>query len=95
MGFVFFGRPDFDTPLWPEEQGEEFEPTAGSTFNHIAFSFRDIKPVFEKMEKDGVEIVSPFQDRADMGHKSFVVMGPDKLLIEVVQGRPIPDGIWE
>lgn len=95
VNLVLFGRPDFETPFWPDEQGEEFEPTEGSTFNHLAFSFRNIQPVFEKMKADGVEIVSPIQQRADMGHKSFFVMGPDKLLIEVVEDRPIPEGIWE
>ncbi len=101
LNLVAFGKPDFDSIWWPgtnykpEDAPPEFEPTKGSVINHLAFSYRDIDPVFDRMEKAGVEIVDPIAKREDMGHRSFFVMAPDKLLIEVVEARPIPEGLWD
>jgi hypothetical protein len=47
------------------------------------------------MKADGVEIVKPIAKDAALGHTSFFVRGPDKVLIEIVQDKPIPEGIWE
>ena len=62
---------------------------------HLAFAYRDIGPVFDRMKAAGVEIVQDIQVSEEFGHKSFFVMAPDKLLIEVVEEKPIPEGIWE
>jgi catechol 2,3-dioxygenase-like lactoylglutathione lyase family enzyme len=92
--FVIFGLPEKSNALFPEGMGDDFQPTKGHVMDHLAFSFRDIKPVFEKMKKDGVEIVEPIATR-EVGHDSFFVMAPGKLLIEIVQAKPIPDSSWE
>lgn len=100
VGLVLFGRPDFDNRFWPggsytkEDAPEEFQTTKGRAVNHLAFSYRDIKPVFERMKAAGVEIVEPIANRP-IGHKSFYVMAPDKILIEIVEAKPIPDASWE
>ncbi|MCH7527572.1 MAG: VOC family protein [Planctomycetes bacterium] len=70
-------------------------PTAGSAIDHIAYSYRDIEPVFDRMKKAGVEIVQPIRDDPQYGHKSFFVMAPGKILVEIVQEKPLPEGLWE
>ena len=102
VNLVFFGRPDFESRWWPggsfTEQDApkgDFKQTQGHTIDHIAFSYRDIKPVFERMKAAGVTIVEPIATRADVGHKSFFVLAPDSVLVEIVEARPIPDSSWE
>jgi len=101
VGIVVFGRPDFDSVWWPgsnytkEDAPDAFEPTKGTAIDHLAFSYRDIRPVFDRMKAGGAEIVEPISKKKDVGHTSFFVLGPDEILIEVVQEKPIPEGIWE
>ena len=48
------------------------------------------------MKKEGVEIVDGIKTRKEYGGmKSFFVRGPEKVLIEIVEAKPIPEGIWE
>ena len=82
-------------PKRPLEEGQDFEPTEGHVIDHIAFSFRDIAPAFERMEKNGVKIVRPIAQDAAFGHKSFYILGPENILVEIVEDKPIPEGIWE
>lgn len=72
-----------------------FEPTRGRVIDHMGFSYREIEPVLERMEAAGVEIVAPIAVQQDYMLKSFFVMGPDKVLIEIVEEKPIPEGIWD
>ena len=73
-----------------------FENSKGRPIDHFAFSFRKIEPVFAKMKAAGVQIVDPITIRQeDGGLKSFFVMAPEGVLVEIVESRPIPDGIWE
>jgi len=102
VGIVIFGRPEFDSRWWPggsykNEDGPagDFEPTKGRAIDHIAFSYRDIQPVFEKMQAAGVDIVEPITKKSDVGHRSFFVLAPDNILVEIVEAKPIPDGSWE
>lgn len=89
-------RPDRDNPfaaaaLWPEAG---FSPTDGRAVDHIAFSYRDITPVLQRMQAAGVAIVKDIAVDPRLGHKSFFVRGPDQLLVEIVEDRPIPEGVW-
>jgi len=101
LNLVVFGKPDFESIWWPgsnyksEDAPPDFEPTKGYVINHLAFSYRDIDPVFERMKAAGAEIVEPITKKEDVGHRSFFVMAPDKILIEVVEARPIPEGLWD
>jgi hypothetical protein len=67
----------------------------GRVIDHIAFSFREIEPVFERLNKAGVKIVEPLAIRDQYRLKSFFVLGPDNVLIEIVEARPIPDASWD
>jgi len=82
-------------PKAPLKEGEEFESTKGSVIDHVGFSYRNIDPVYERMQSSGVEIVKPIETSEEFGHRSFFVMGPEKMYIEIVEGKPIPEGIWE
>ena len=73
--------------------GRQLQSTQGSAVDHIAFSYENIAPEFDRMKAAGVPIVQPIADRPD-GVRSFFITGPDAVLIEIVQAKPIPDGLW-
>ena len=73
--------------------GRQLQTTQGSPVDHVAFSYTNIAPEFERMKAAGVPIVQPIADRPD-GVKSFFVTGPDAVLLEIVEAPPIPDGLW-
>ena len=74
--------------------GRKLDSTAGSPVDHIAFSYENIQPAFDRMKATGVQIVEPIALRPGDDVKSFFVQGPDNVLIEIVEGKPIPDGLW-
>ncbi len=61
----------------------------------MAFSYRKIEPVFERMKAAGVKIVEPITERPQFKLKSFLVEAPDKVTVEIVEAKPIPEGVWE
>ncbi len=91
-----FGKPSEDTVVWWNYGGlGDLEPTDGRVVDHIAFSYPDIAPVFERMKKNGVEIVRPIEFNEEFQLKSFFVRGPDKVLVEIVEAEPIFAGAKE
>jgi len=74
--------------------GRALQSTAGSPFDHIAFSYERIAPEFERMKAAGATILQPIADRPE-GVKSFLVEGPDAVVVEIVEAKPIPDGLWQ
>ncbi len=97
VSIIIFGKPDQEPPpfWWPDPRLKELEPTQGRPIDHVAFSYRKIEPVLERMKGAGVEIVQPITFDEQLKMKSFSVMGPDKVLIEFVEEKPIPEGIWD
>jgi catechol 2,3-dioxygenase-like lactoylglutathione lyase family enzyme len=97
VNLVVFGKPRPGTsPFWaPKELQEEFAPTEGSAIDHIAFSFRSIEPEFNRMQQQGVVIKEEISVDPSTGLKHFLVLAPDNLLVEIVEARPIPEGIWD
>ncbi len=97
--FIIYNLPDYEplAPWWPEDASPllETEPQRGRVIDHFAFSYRDIEPVFERLQAAGVEIVEPITYRPEFDMRSFFVMGPDKVAVEVVEAKPVPEGIWE
>jgi catechol 2,3-dioxygenase-like lactoylglutathione lyase family enzyme len=73
--------------------GRTLQTTAGSPFDHIAFSYERIEPEFERMSAAGAQILQPIADRPE-GVRSFFVQAPDGVVIEIVEAAPIPDGLW-
>lgn len=94
---IFFGKPDVEPPppWWPDAPLKEIQPTKGRPINHVAFSYREIEPVYERMKGEGVQIVSEPALQEELNLKSFFVQGPDQVLIEIVEAKPIPEGVWE
>lgn len=72
-----------------------FQPTKGRAIDHIAFSYRKIQPIFDRMKKAGVTIAEPITVKQEFGFKSFFITGPENVLIEIVEAKPIPDASWE
>lgn len=95
--FIVYNQPDYEPvpPWWKGEPLLTFDSTKGSVIDHLAFSYRDIGPVFERMKKNGVTIVEPIREDPEFGHRSFFVEGPNKVLIEIVEAKPIPESSWE
>ncbi len=75
-------------------QGRTLDSTRGSPVDHIAFSYERLQPEFDRMKAAGVQIVEPIAMRPADDLKSFFVNGPDNVLIEIVEAKPIPDGLW-
>ena len=96
VGFILY--PNDKTQRWypPEAQElDELEATDGHSLDHVAFSFRNIEPIFERIKANGVEIVKPIAVDPAYQIKSFFVRGPDNLLVEVVEANPLPDAAWD
>ena len=69
--------------------------TKGRVIDHIAFSYRDIDPEFKRLKNEGVTILEEITFKKAFNHRSFFVEGPDKVVIEIVESKPVPEGIWE
>jgi catechol 2,3-dioxygenase-like lactoylglutathione lyase family enzyme len=69
-------------------------PQRGTVIDHIAFSYQDIDPVQARMEYD-IPGTSAIGIDQRYGIRRFFVPGPDGLNIEIVEEKPIPEGIWE
>jgi catechol 2,3-dioxygenase-like lactoylglutathione lyase family enzyme len=81
--------------LLPAGATRAFAVTDGRAMDHVAFSYREILPVYERLSADGVDIVRGIVRDTIYGHLSFFVRGPDGLLVEIVEDRPLPEGIWD
>jgi catechol 2,3-dioxygenase-like lactoylglutathione lyase family enzyme len=73
--------------------GRSLQTTAGSPVDHIAFSYENVAPEFDRLKAAGATILQPIAERPE-GVKSFFVAGPDNVVIEIVEAKPIPDGLW-
>jgi len=97
MSFIVYGIPDYtpSPPWWQDPPLTDLKSTDGRVIDHLAFSYRDLQPEYDRLKAAGVPIVSPIRHRPEYGHNSFFVRGPDKVLIEIVEAKPIPEGVWE
>ena len=90
INIYVYGKPIEERNWFPKD----FKPTDGSAFDHIAFSYSNIENEFERIQCNGAEIVKEIENDPLYGFKRFFVRGPDSLLIEVVEEKPVPEGIW-
>ena len=98
VNIIIFAKPSPDVQIaalpnevWPKEG---FKVTDGTAIDHIGFSYESIEPVLKKMKSSGLQIVKDIKTDSKHGLTSFFVRGPDKLLIEIVKEKAIPEGIW-
>jgi hypothetical protein len=47
------------------------------------------------MQAAGVKIVRPIAVQDSLKLKSFFVLAPDGVLVEIVEAKPIPEGAWD
>jgi len=94
---IVFGKPDREEPppWWRDPPLKEIKPTQGRAIDHLAFSYRDIEPVHRRMQAAGVKIVQPIAVQEALKLKSFFVLAPDNVLVEIVEAKPIPEGAWD
>ncbi|WP_422080651.1 VOC family protein [Ulvibacterium sp.] len=92
INIMINGKPKEERTWYPKNG---FKSTYGTTFDHIGFSFRNIYPVYDKMQSRSVAIIKDVKLDTVHGLKSFFVQGPDGLGVEIVEEKPIPSGIWQ
>ena len=92
--FNIFSKPDEGSFWYNGKPIKEFKKTDGHVINHLAFSYPDIEPVYDRMKADGVEIVEEIAWNDELKMKSFFVRGPDGILVEIVEADPLPDSSW-
>jgi catechol 2,3-dioxygenase-like lactoylglutathione lyase family enzyme len=106
VGFVVYGAPLAEQAAgpgsisgrpawWRGSLLEGLAPSRGQALDHVAFSYRDIEPVLERMRDGGARVVEGIAERPELGLRSFFVEAPDGVLVEVVEGKPIPEGVWD
>jgi catechol 2,3-dioxygenase-like lactoylglutathione lyase family enzyme len=95
--FIVFGKPNRDPPppWWSDAPLQDIRPTKGRPIDHVAFSYRQIEPVFARMQAAGVKVVQPISVDERLNLKSFFVLAPNDVLVEIVEAKPIPEGAWE
>jgi catechol 2,3-dioxygenase-like lactoylglutathione lyase family enzyme len=95
--FIVYNQPDYEPvpPWWKGAPLLAFESTRGTVVDHLAFSYRDADAALERMRRDGVTIVEPVRTDPEFGHRSFFVEGPERVLIEIIEAKPIPESSWE
>lgn len=91
INIIVFGKPVEEESWW---SNEEIKPTDGSSIDHIGFSTENIELLMKKMRSDRLDIVHDIKIDSIHGMKSFFVRGPDSLLVEIVEEKLIPEGIW-
>ena len=79
----------------PKEQGPTVLPTEESTLDHLAFSFRDLDAAFKRMKEQQFEIVRPVAVSEEYKIRSFFARAPDRILVEFLEAKPIPEGLWD
>ncbi|WP_273276741.1 VOC family protein [Maribacter polysiphoniae] len=82
IDIVVFGKPDGKEAWWPEES---LKSTEGCALDHIGFSFGNIESIYKELKSGGAIIVQDIKLNPDYNHKSFLVQGPDGLLVEIVE----------
>ena len=94
---IVFGKPDVSPPppWWPKAPLKKLEPTKGRPIDHLAFSYPKIEPVYEAMKRSGVKVTQEIKTDPKYHFNSFMVEGPDGVSIEIVEEKPVPEGIWE
>lgn len=92
-----FARPGHGNYNWwrhSDNPPAELQPSQGRALDRIAFAVTDLTAIRDRMRRNGVSFVHDIALDDRYQFKSFLVIGPDEVLIEVVEEKPIPEGIW-
>jgi len=61
--------------------------TKGRVVDHVGISFDNLHDALERLRKDGVKVTDEIKSAADGNVKYAYIEGPDKIRIELVEGR--------
>jgi catechol 2,3-dioxygenase-like lactoylglutathione lyase family enzyme len=76
-------------PGW--EDRKAFEPTKGRVVDHIGISVENLDDAIAKLRKEGVTVTDEPRSIAGGKVKFAFIEGPDKIRIEIVEGRASKD----
>lgn len=76
-------------PGW--EDRKAFEPTKGRVVDHIGISVENLDDAIAKLRKEGVTVTDEPRSIAGGKVKFAFIEGPDKMRIEIVEGRASRD----
>jgi catechol 2,3-dioxygenase-like lactoylglutathione lyase family enzyme len=76
-------------PGW--EDRKTFEPTKGRVVDHIGISVENLDDAISKLRKEGVTVTDEPRSIAGGKVKFAFIEGPDKMRIEIIEGRASRD----
>jgi catechol 2,3-dioxygenase-like lactoylglutathione lyase family enzyme len=76
-------------PGW--ENRKTFEPTKGRVVDHIGISVENLDEAIAKLRKEGVTVTDEPKSIAGGKVKYAFIEGPDKMRIEIIEGRASKD----
>jgi catechol 2,3-dioxygenase-like lactoylglutathione lyase family enzyme len=76
-------------PGW--ENRKMFEPTKGRVVDHIGISVPNLDDAIAKLRKEGVTVTDEPKSVAGGKIKFAFIEGPDKMRIEIIEGRASKD----
>jgi catechol 2,3-dioxygenase-like lactoylglutathione lyase family enzyme len=76
-------------PGW--ENRKTFEPTKGRVVDHIGISVGDLDEAMARLRKEGVTVTDEPKSVAGGKIKYAFIEGPDKVRIEIIEGRASKD----
>ena len=78
----------------PIRRLREIKPTQGRADRPRRVLLSPDRAGLRRMKAAGVKIVQPIAVRESLKLKSFFVLAPDDVLVEIVEAKPIPEGAW-
>jgi catechol 2,3-dioxygenase-like lactoylglutathione lyase family enzyme len=76
-------------PGW--EDRKTFEPTKGRVVDHIGISVENLDDAISRLRKEGVTVTDEPKSAAGGKIKYAFIEGPDKMRIEIIEGRASKD----
>ncbi len=76
-------------PGWADRKA--FEPTKGRVVDHIGISVENLDDAISKLRKEGITVTDEPRSIAGGKVKFAFIEGPDKMRIEIVEGRASKD----
>jgi catechol 2,3-dioxygenase-like lactoylglutathione lyase family enzyme len=81
--------------LKPKERAGAILPSDGTGIDHVAFSFRDLDAAKARVKALGIPIEKEIAADPVHGVRSFFVRAPNRVLVELVEAKPLPEAAWE
>jgi catechol 2,3-dioxygenase-like lactoylglutathione lyase family enzyme len=79
----------------PKERTGAIQPSDGAGIDHVAFSFRDLDAAYARVKAQGLAIEREIAVDPVYGMRHFFVRAPNRVLVELVEAKPLPEAAWE